>query len=236
MNYPRLLFLSALAFLLSSCGGISWNFSNRVAELPDSCVGVDVSSPVVLYTFKEQVDARVPRSLVMQVPEVTYSPHTHIVASGDWATMERLVARDVKPTGRLLWVQKDIRNPRVKLLDGKPEGLVRCQDGDGLNLWSFSGANGINPRGIGHLSTTRSAWGPLATAASVPLFAVDCVLGVTTNAAGFVVGMAMIPVVIVSHGVQNQVADVGDDGEKVLLWSEVPKEVSTAGGAKGAEE
>ncbi len=31
---------------------------------------------------------------------------------------------------------------------------------------------------------------------------------------------------------QNQVADVGEDGEKVLLWSEVP----TEGGAEGAEE
>ena len=38
-----------------------------------------------------------------------------------------------------------------------------------------------NPPGLAQLSTSRSAWGPLATMAALPLYPVDCVLGLASN-------------------------------------------------------
>ncbi len=222
MNYLRLISACTAAFLLSSCGGISWNLADRVAELPDSCVGVDVTQALELWVPQGQEDELIPESLVMLVPELTYTPQTHLVASGNWASMERLVARDVMLTGRRLWVQKNKREPRLKLLSGKPEGVVRYKRRNVQDPWSFSGANGINPKGIGHLSTTRSAWGPLATSAAVPLFVVDCGLGIVSNVSMVAVALVLLPVQIAGQQVVEQVAEARE-GEKVLLWSEAPE-------------
>ncbi len=235
MKTRHLFALVLVTCLLTGCGGIAWNFSDRVAELPESCVGVEITKPVggAVYVPEGQERVDNPSLIVMQVPEISYSPRTHITCSGSWAFMERLTASEVKPTGRQLWVQ--LPGPRsglsptpVKVLPDKPasvslrhgddlsyrclvpaedaaaagKDIIRCRlvphegseaEKQELLRWYCPGWGGRNPKGIACLKTERSAWGPLANAASAPLFVLDCALGIATNGAAIAIALPLAP-------------------------------------------
>ncbi len=216
-SLPSLCLAALASCLFSSCGGIAWNLAGYVHERPDSCTGVDITHPVEGQVYRAKDNAHI---VVMLAPEVSYNPCSHIVASGDWVLMERLTAQEVKPTGKNLWVQLDTRclHSPGTVLPGKPEKVEYTE-----TVWILDergktevitpsplepddassslplerlvlGNDGVNPKGIIHTSTTRGAWGPLASVASVPLFVADCALGVATNTAGIACALALSPI------------------------------------------
>lgn len=70
--------ITTAALLLTSCGGVGWNLFYCVRELPNTCTGVDLTKPVggTVYVPQSKAVDKFPSAVVMQVPEVTYSPST----------------------------------------------------------------------------------------------------------------------------------------------------------------
>ena len=190
--------ITTAALLLTSCGGVGWNLFYCVRELPNTCTGVDLTKPVggTVYVPQSKAVDKFPSAVVMQVPEVTYSPSTRPVCLGDFAFTNQVYARGVEPTGRTLWVKVDKYEHGVELLPGLPKQVEYTKWSQEPNrkirhretLVPYRGKNNLvrvdgihNPPGLAQLSTSRSAWGPLATMAALPLYPVDCVLGLASN-------------------------------------------------------
>ncbi len=134
--------------------------------------------------------------------------------------MERLHARNVKPTGRLHWVKLAYRiDRRPELLPALPEGYVRLPELPRLpSAYNGTGTHG-NPVCGGRLSSSRGAWGPLAAVAAAPLYPLDCVLGLATNISREAAALALFPVMMVGQNAAEAV-DEARSGEKVLLRTE----------------
>ena len=115
--------ITTAALLLTSCGGVGWNLFYCVRELPNTCTGVDLTKPVggTVYVPQSKAVDKFPSAVVMQVPEVTYSPSTRPVCLGDFAFTNQVYARGVEPTGRTLWVKVDKYEHGVELLPGLPK-------------------------------------------------------------------------------------------------------------------
>lgn len=94
-----------------------------------------------------------------------------------------MYARGVEPTGRTLWVKVDKYEHGVELLPGLPKQVEYTKWSQEPNrkirhretLVPYRGKNNLvrvdgihNPPGLAQLSTSRSAWGPLATMAALP--------------------------------------------------------------------
>ncbi len=226
MDYPRLL-LAAFTLLLPSCLG--WQTGYCVMELPQTCIGADVGTPIggLVYEDKSAKPYPYPSSESWTYPtyvraaEVSYSPASPALRLS--TLYQPIRAQDLQPTGHERWVRLSEYGTPEAFVEELPRGAVarKVTEDDARRLGRVPYGDDAEKYAdaYGRIETTNSGWQPLATVAGAMLFPVDVVLTVATNASLLPIGLVGTPIVAIRRGLPPQM-----------------QKEDAAGGAEGAEE
>ncbi len=140
----------------------------------------------------------------VQVPEVSYSPHSPVLRLS--TLYPQVAAREVKQTGRLRYVRLSAQGAAEAFVSELPPGAVprplTAQDRERLR--PFGPGRDEAGHIYGCLEKRSSGWKGVAAVAAVPVFVADIALTLATNVAAVPVALVAVPIQAATKGLQQQ--------------------------------